>query len=281
MFAFPRQEDIVKFNLEENKRYFHLIGLPMSVKSYDKEINTNLMPKFIRDASYKIYSSIFGNINKVFLIDHGDIDFEDLDFEKLKSKVEEINDSYDKDNVFVFLGGNHLISYFTIKALNPDLIIHFDAHPDVEYGELANYSFLRYLINEGYKVFSIGLCNGSLEEFEFLKNKNIDFFTSLDFYEKQNEIKEKLKERLKDAKRVYVTFDVDVLRYNLASFQPEALGIELFDLLKFLNSLKIEISNKLIGFDLVELDPTKDVNYFSTLMVTRLLIEALSIFNKI
>ncbi|MEO2154663.1 MAG: arginase family protein [Nanoarchaeota archaeon] len=284
MFPFPREEDVINFELEKNKAYFHLIGLPMSIKSYNKEINTNLMPEAIRECSNKIYSSLFGNINKAFIIDHDDINFENPNLELLKEKIDKINKNYNKKNVFIFLGGNHLISYYTIKALKPDLILHFDAHPDVEQGELANYSFLRFLINEGFKVISIGLCNGSKEEFDFLKLKKIKFFTSLDFYSNKQDIMNYLKDRInkEEIKSIYITFDTDFLRNNLASYQPEPLGIELFDFLLFFKELieKSRLAEKIVGFDLVEYDKTKDINDFSCLMNARLLIETIAIINE-
>ena len=43
MFPYPRFEDIKTFNLEENKTYFHIIGIDMSIRNYRKDFNTNLM----------------------------------------------------------------------------------------------------------------------------------------------------------------------------------------------------------------------------------------------
>ncbi|HIQ51025.1 MAG TPA: hypothetical protein EYH54_03560 [Nautiliaceae bacterium] len=276
MFAFPREEDIINFNLKKNKVYFHLLGVPYDENSVNPEINTKLFPKKIREMSYKVYSTLFADIRKVFILDHGDIDIKELD-----NKIFEIEKNYKKKNVFLFLGGNHLMTYYTFQTLNKirdiDLIISFDAHPDVYYGKLSNSSFFRYLLrNFDVEIVFLALSNPSYEELDFLRNKKISFYSSIEFEDNLRDLAKEINNLIKD-KNIYLTVDLDVFKNNIASFQAEILGIEPKNFLIFLK--KLDIRN-FVGMDFVEFDPTKDINNSYSLMATRIILESLAIINE-
>jgi len=276
MFAFPREEDIINFNLKKNKVYFHLLGVPYDENSVNPEINTKLFPKKIREMSYKVYSTLFADIRKVFILDHGDIDIKELD-----NKIFEIEKNYKKKNVFLFLGGNHLMTYYTFQTLNKirdiDLIISFDAHPDVYYGKLSNSSFFRHLLrNFDVEIVFLALSNPSYEELDFLRNKKISFYSSIEFEDNLRDLAKEINNLIKD-KNIYLTVDLDVFKNNIASFQAEILGIEPKNFLIFLK--KLDIRN-FVGMDFVEFDPTKDINNSYSLMATRIILESLAIINE-
>jgi len=277
MLSFPREEDIINFNLKDNKVYFHLIGFPYDENSVNKEINTKLFPKKIREMSYKIYSTLFSDIRKAYILDHGD-----LNLNELKNKISEIYETYkNKNNVFVFLGGNHLSTYFILKEListsKIDVILSFDAHPDVYYGNPNNSTFFRHLLKDyNFEIVFFGLSNPSYEELEFLNNKKIRFYNSLEFEENKETILKEVNRLIKN-KVVYITIDTDVFSNNIASFQPEILGINVKTFLSFLKSLEIK---NLIGMDFVEFDPTKDINNAYSLMITRIILESIGILNE-
>ena len=276
MFAFPREEDIINFNLKKNKVYFHLLGVPYDENSVNPEINTKLFPKKIREMSYRVYSTLFADIRKVFILDHGDIDIKELD-----NKIFEIEKNYKKKNVFLFLGGNHLMTYYTFQTLNKirdiDLIMSFDAHPDVYYGKLSNSSFFRHLLrNFDVEIVFLALSNPSYEELDFLRNKKISFYSSIEFEDNLRDLAKEINNLIKD-KNIYLTVDLDVFKNNIASFQAEILGIEPKNFLIFLK--KLDIRN-FVGMDFVEFDPTKDINNSYSLMATRIILESLAIINE-
>jgi agmatinase len=278
MLAFPREEDIINFDLEKNNTYFHLLGFPFDENSVNPEVNTKLFPKVVRDLSFRIYSTLFADIRKAYILDHGDFKSKEL----IEEKIIEIDKQYkEKNNIFLFLGGNHLMTYYTFKALNKlkkiDVVISFDAHPDVYYDELNNSSFFRYLLKEyNFELILLGISNSSYEELDFLNNRKIIYYTSLEFEEDYQQILKEINKKIK-GKNIYITTDLDVFKNNIASFQPEILGIEPKNYLEFLKNLNVD---KLIGLDFVEFDPSKDINNAYSLMATRIILESIAIFNK-
>ena len=301
-FAFPLEEDKINGLIKKDKIY-HLIEMPLSKYSTKELQSTHLAPKKIKEASFEIYGSNFGEIREKLIKEYEQDFFNDSTVninkeekeklvEKLKEFLEKIKEK-DKENVFIFLGGNHLISYFTIKALEPDLVIHFDAHADLDplEKELKHSNFLRFLIKElkDLRVIQIGLSNTTKEEFEFIRESKgkIKAFKSIDFLKDKESILNTIIKEIKnlDLKKqnpkIYITIDLDVFEGNFASYQGEILGIRVFDFLFFMEKL-IKILNKeklgkIIGFDLVELNPHLDLNNYWTTATARILIELISL----
>jgi arginase family enzyme len=302
-FAFPLEEDKINGVIQKNK-VFHLIEMPLSLYSTKEFQSTHLAPKKIKEASFEIYGSNFGEIREKCIKEQEQDFFNDLTVKidkekrekmvkKLESFLKDISEK-NKENIFVFLGGNHLISYFTIKALKPDLVIHFDAHADLDPLEkdLKHSNFIRFLIKElkKLKIVQIGLSNTTKEEFEFInKNKEqIEAFKSIEFWKDKTNVLKKTINEIKKAKekkgkepKIYLTIDTDVFEGNFASYQGEALGIRVIDFLFFIEELNKVIKQKklgkITGFDLVELNPHLDLNNYWTTAIARVLIELISL----
>ncbi len=300
-FAFPLEEDKINKRIKE-KVVFHLISMPLSKYSTKELQSTHLAPDIIKKASFEIFGSNFGEIREKMIKEHEQDFFNDFTIEidkekreklvkRIKIFLEKIKDR-DKENVFVFLGGNHLISYFTIKALKPDVVIQFDAHADVDplEKELKHSNFVRFLLEEKkIKIIQIGLSNTSLEEYEFLHeySNQIKFFKSVDFHIKRENIKkeifksiEKIYKTNQKKVSIYITIDVDVFEGNFASYQGEILGIKVMDFLLFIKEIienvKKSKKGKIIGFDLVEFNPHLDLNNYWANSIARILIEIIS-----
>ncbi len=102
-----------------------------------------------------------------------------------------LNKHYRVEVVFLFLGGDHSITYASIKALrrvsNDDFgLIYFDAHPDpyFQYGgdKYSHTCTVRRLVEEGLiggdEVIEIGIRAPTKEQVEFAKKTGIKMIST-------------------------------------------------------------------------------------------------------
>jgi arginase family enzyme len=209
----------------------------------------------------------------------------------ITKKVKQI---IDKKKVPVMLSGGHVASYFSIKAFDEDVkVVVFDAHCDSrnqyedEYMEEASYvKGMKYdpKINpvtwfrrssesrNPKKYFTIGVREGDEFELEYLEKNGIQFFTAQQMKENFNELKQKLKDFVKDSK-VYISIDIDGFdpAFAPAVYHPEPGGFSYQD---FVELISVFNNSKIVGFDLVELKsiPNNNVTEF---LATRVIFEIL------
>lgn len=210
---------------------------------------------------------------------------------KLKNKVKEIkvdnsNVEESKEKIYeeslkilkknkrekiIFIGGDHSISYSTIKAFSKVLrkkkkyLVVFDAHADCmkPMKEPTHEEWLRAVIEEKLvdKVFLIGTRKVEPEENKFLeemkKIKKIKLFTIKD-------LKKNMKKNLNlfdccygNNCEIYLTIDIDVFDPSIAPgtgyLEKEGMTTEeFFNLIKKIKKIK--------AIDLVEINPEKDLN---------------------
>jgi agmatinase len=198
------------------------------------------------------------------LLDLKICDLEDLQFTsenwilEIEKAVENIL-SHKKS--FVFLGGEHTITYPISKAFKKKYsafsVIQLDAHCDLrnEYlGEKVCHASAMRRVSEVIgieNIYQFGIRSGTKEEFKF--NKNIFKFN---VYENLSSIISKIKEP------IYFTLDVDVLDPGVlpAVSTPEPGGISYKELI---DSLLLLRNKKIIGADIVELNPLAAPQYAS------------------
>lgn len=261
-----------------DKAKWIIIGIPSEIGSLSKVKYYSEGPNAIRDASYRVFSPIFGNINTKEIFDYGDLYIEDIkDLNELYKKIyEDIKKLYRKDKKYIFLGGDHSITYPIIKALrekNDFYFLLFDAHPDIHPDPYINYqSFIFYLIKEKIldpsKILMIGISNFSFEERSIIEKYKIKYYTAFEVIDNINKVSNEVKEILKD-KNVYISIDIDVFDKGCGHW-IEPLGISFYHYIKIIKDLDIN----LIGFDLVELFPTEICENLSA----KLIIETISLF---
>jgi len=218
-----------------------LVGFPLEEGSDKKGYKE--IPKKIRESFDEIYYPLRNRLPKVY--DHGDIDL-DMPLPKALDKIYETVLYFKSLGKKVYsLGGNHLISYPIIKALEPRELIIFDSHPDCFYGDLNYATWVRYIIEEGIikpnKIALVGINNWAKDEKEFLDSYNIKYYDSIDvFFDLDNVIQE-----LKKFKNPYVSLDFD--GFIDKGVWREPLGIMPHHYLRIIYSLE-----NIYGFDLVE-----------------------------
>jgi agmatinase len=243
---------------KSKKPKISLIGIPFDGTQIEfpgsrfgpNKIRETILHTYTTDAEKNIaifdYLEDLGNINIV----HGDTQETMKTIIKFMEKFNEQRTSYP-----IFLGGDHSITYGILKGLQKkhkkiDLII-FDAHADCidsfNGEKLGHINYLYNLIKEKIidNVTVIGARAYSKEELEIAKKLKIKFL-------KESQINSK---NLKTKNPCYVSIDLDVLDFNLAigTGTPELDGPDIYFVIEMLD--EIIANNKIIGLDLVELNP--------------------------
>lgn len=224
--------------------------------------------------------------NEIFLNEAGNkIEFEKLNLEEIhlnnldlelsnKLIYENSLETFELKPKTIFLGGDHSISYSTIKSFfeycqilkrEPCLIV-FDAHPDcmqIVKGSKKyphNRAWLRYLIESGFpakNILLVGVRNISLDEVSFLRDHKIKTISMNQLLENIEETCEIIME-FSDKKDLYLSLDIDVLDsiFVPGTEFPETGGLssrEFIYLIQRLNKIK-----SLRAIDLVEINSMKD-----------------------
>jgi arginase len=204
--------------------------------------------------------------------DAGDLSLPDRDpFAAIERAIEGLLANKQRPLV---LGGDHSITYPIIKAFAKTFsnltIIHFDAHPDL-YDELDGnrYShacpFARIMEEKlAKRLIQIGIHTMNGHQRDQAKRFGVEVFELR---------KLPAFEELKTWCPVYVSFDIDVLD---PAFAPgvshrEPGGISVRDAIKHLHS----ITGTVVGADIVEYNPKRDVSELTATVAAKILKEIL------
>jgi agmatinase len=246
---------------------------------------------FLLDENQEIYE-------KIKIYDIGDLilvnsklngKYEKLLENNLKriSKINKINSLIRKEKkVPIILGGEHTLSYFSIKSIaneNP-IIIHFDAHRDMkpiyDRKKICHTTPFFHLIDEGHvkgdNIIQIGIRQSDKEENDIAINKQVNTFTGWDINKDLKEVARKIRE-LTNNRNIYITFDIDVydICYVPCTGTPEPFGLNPFQIIEILKS--INKTAILIGIDMVEV-AVKNGDYREGTLATQTLYRILSNF---
>ncbi|MBN1157496.1 agmatinase [Candidatus Woesearchaeota archaeon] len=163
----------------------------------------------------------------------------------------------------VVLGGEHSISTgfaLAVKEKYPEFsVLQLDAHADLrEEFEGTKYSHaavMKRIHDINPSTVQVGIRSLSEEEGEFIDREKKKIFWAKDTYDNDSWMKDALKLLKND---VFITFDIDVFDPSIvpATGTPEPGGLSWYTVVKFLRMV-FEQKN-VIGFDLVELAPTKN-----------------------
>ncbi len=194
----------------------------------------------------------------------------------------------------VIVGGDHSLEYPNVAAITDVYgkenvsVIHFDAHfdaGDVEFGHMISHGQpIRRLVDDGHiagsNYIQVGLRGywPGEDGFRWMRENNMRYHTMAEIERDGWDVvmDRIMNEALGAAEYLYISFDVDVLdpAYMPGTGTPESGGLtprEVFPLLRTLCS-----ENKMVGFDVVELNPLVDPGYTTVLNTHRLLQECLT-----
>jgi agmatinase len=279
-----------------------LYGIPLDITTtFGKGASHG--PEAIRITSAKQIESFLLDekqeiFEKIKIYDLGDLtlvnskanyNYEKLLENNLKSisKINKINSLIRQEKkVPIILGGEHTLSYFSIKSIaneNP-IIIHFDAHRDMkpiyEQKKICHTTPFFHLIDEGHikgdNIIQIGIRQSDKEENDIALNSGVYTFTGWDINKNLKEVTREIR-KLTNNRKIYITFDIDVydICYVPCTGTPEPFGLNPFQITEILKS--INKNTALIGIDMVEV-AVKNSDYREGTLATQTLYRIFSSF---
>jgi agmatinase len=171
----------------------------------------------------------------------------------------------------------HTVTLHVMKEMPDNVkLVVFDAHPDLkdEY-EGSKYSHACWLrrwveLDSGNikRVMLLGVRSTDEDEFAFMKDSGIPYFTANKIMDDLESVKKRLKDFVGDCP-VYVSLDMDFFDPSIAPAvkYPEPGGIIYRDFLSFIEAMR---GAKLAGVDCVEIRPIKGNRITESLAVMSL-----------
>lgn len=256
-------------------RTINLLGLPFDGKSSFMK-GTAEAPKYIRENLHNGSSNYMTESGINILEDVQFTDMGDLKISDYHKIADQINDIMDLKSPGIFLGGDHSLTFPIVKALNvihgQFEILHFDAHPDLydEYeGDKYSHAcpFARIMEQKlASRLVSVGIRNLSPHLAQQAAKFDVEIIM-------MNELDNLSK--IKFEKPLYISIDMDVFD---PAFAPgvshhEPGGLSSREVINYLQSIKA----KLIGGDIVELNPGRDLGGITTALSVKMLKELIGL----
>jgi len=170
----------------------------------------------------------------------------------------------------VMMGGEHTVSLASLRALEPDLVVSFDAHMDLRdtlFGvKMTHGTFMRRAMEElDFDLVLMGSRAVSREELEFARSESrVNVVSSRDLSRGNPEAWTRaLTDWMSAASSVYVTIDMDVVDPASAPAvgNPSPEGISVSMLLDLIQAC---MGAKVGGLDLTEVSPHYDSGLTAT-----------------
>jgi agmatinase len=187
------------------------------------------------------------------------------------------------DALLVAVGGDHSISYPLgqgMEPFGPFDVVHVDAHADsldeLDGARLTGASQLRRLAELPFvgTVTALGVRNVERAEVDGLRELGGRWATTLDVLERGGA--EVVRATVPEADALYVSIDLDVLDASIAPGHslPEPGGLGYRQLREIL--VEVARRGRVIGFDVVELNPARDASGVTARVATWIVTHFLS-----
>jgi arginase family enzyme len=255
-----------------------ILNIPFSAGGLGKSKGCEKAPELI----VKNLKELYLNENKQLPV------FDFINVPINQSNIEETNNNIQAkvkkniNNKFVIIGGDHSITFSAFKEFakqsNPGLLI-FDAHPDCvnNFSPPTHEDFVNVLISEkiipAENIILVGLRNWHSTELKFLQDNKIRFFTMKQLHNDMENMIDTIMDNCRKFSNLYVSIDIDVIDPAFAPgtgyIEPAGLTsrefIHILQRIKFLKNIK--------AFDLVEINPDKDINNLTVKLGAKILSE--------
>lgn len=267
---------------------YAILGVPFDVTSTYRT-GARFAPTAIREASLNIegYSFRAGvDVENLKLCDLGDLHVTGDASVTLKRLEQVTKEILEAKKLPVLIGGEHTITLGSARAAGKNIaILDFDAHLDLrnEYMNLtvSHTTFMRRINEQAkpQKIIEVGTRAVCKEEYDYAKKADISLIPAQQVRRDGAEkTAKKIKELLKDAEKIYLTIDLDVLDPAFAPGvqNPEPDGLcthHLYDI------LSEACDERLVAFDVVENTPPYD-NGVTAILAAKTIFEVLSYFEK-
>lgn len=245
-----------------------ILGVPYDRTSSFRP-GSRFAPSYIREASLNIETynlETMLDLEDLKICDIGDLNVVDNLEKTLRSLEIVIGEIIKANKIPIIIGGEHTITAGSFKALSKEsVIIIFDAHLDLRHEfmgtKFSHATFVRRLLMENInseKIILVGTRAVCKEEIDYAKKSELSYITTDDIkHNGSNKIIKKIESEISDFDKIYISLDMDVLDPSFAPAvgNPEGFGINTTQLMDILGAL---CTQKLIGFDLVEVSPHYD-----------------------
>lgn len=261
----------------------HLIGLPTDQNS-SFERGAALAPAAIRAALW----SDRGNLSAqsgleigtdVMLQDHGDLQLSDVDCVADDALIKQaIVQALDNSAIPLLLGGDHAVTYPVVATLaqhhGPLNILHFDAHPDIyenfEGNPRSHASPFARILEAGHakRIVQVGIRTLNCHCREQADRYNVEILPMLDFRPEHVPVLDG---------PLYISIDIDGIDPSEAPgvAHPEPGGLTVREVLSILSRQRAHI----VGADIVELNPARDINDITAIVAAKLLREVAALIH--
>jgi agmatinase len=252
---------------------FVIFGIPFEKTSSFRH-GADKAPKEIRQASWNFESYNFRtnvDLKDIKLHDYGNLDVTDLNTKEMVEKVRKFSYNLLEKNKFpIVIGGEHSITPGIVKSYPTDIaVLSLDAHMDLreEYeNDKNNHACVIKRIIEYIDIKNIaiiGIRSAEKEEYEYAQKQDLFFIDSFCIDDRGIPAIIKLTKKYLQNKKIYLTFDMDVIDpvYAPGTSTPEPFGLKPLDILDIIDAF----SSQIIGFDIVEVCPGYDYGETSLL----------------
>ncbi len=203
--------------------------------------------------------------------------FQDDKYEVSESDIKELKEGD------IYLGGDHSISYHIFKKFFKDKknagILIFDAHPDLyqHFDKPMQTDWLYFLIKEKLvkpeNIILVGIRNPDMKEVQVIKDYKIKYFTCRQLFNNIEDYCDAIMESAKNFSDLYISIDIDTLD---PAFAPgtgyiEPAGFSTRELIYLLQ--RIKLLKNVRKYDLVEVNPEKDINNITSKMAAKIIKE--------
>lgn len=221
------------------------------------------------------------------LVDAGDVDPAQLEYqESFRRITEAARELRKRVKLPVFVGGDHSVTYPILRAygdLDELYVVQLDAHLDFSDSRngthFANSSPFRRAVEDvpGLKHITVVGLRGlrtNPEAYLAAKARGHTLLSARKVWENLPWVLEQLPQ----GKKVYLSFDADVLDPSImpGTSSPEVEGLTYTQAMAVVRQTIVQ--NELVGFDLVELAPNLDPSGLSALVGARLLAEVVAVW---
>lgn len=266
------------------KPHIHLIGLPTDQNS-SFERGAALAPAAIRAALW----SDRGNLSAqsgleigtdVALNDLGDLPLSDVNCATDDMLImQAVVQTLDGGAIPLLLGGDHAVTYPIVAALakhhGPLNILHFDAHPDLyanfDGNPRSHASPFARILEAGHanRIVQVGIRTLNRHCREQAERYNVEILPMLDFRPEHVPVLDG---------PLYISIDMDGLDPSEAPgvAHPEPGGLSVREVLQILSRQRAQI----VGADIVELNPARDINDITAIVAAKLLREVAALMHS-
>lgn len=272
-----------------------ILGIPFdSATSYRS--GTRFGPRKIRDVSAMLWGANqalrIAPLEHLRVIDYGDVDVVPVDIhETFARTTAAVKTILDAGATVISLGGDHSLALPLLRAHHAKFgrlaVVHFDSH-----GDMWDYDFVGYKYSHGtpfrraveenlidtdaYLQIGIRGSTSALDDYEMATQLGAKIINIGDAMKMGTDKIVETMHRVIGNRPAYISFDIDSVdpAYAPGTGTPEVGGFTSFQALEMVRGLN---GLNLVGFDLVEVDPSFDHGDITALLAANLVFEFLSL----